>query len=94
MGKEALIMLLGGVVGLLPFLGFPARIDTIIYSVAGLSLFSLGILVRRDHARWIRDRRGREAQQEQERTHEQLIPAHRYFDSLSNSKAPEYEEAR
>lgn len=93
MGKEALIILLGSVVGLLPFLGFPARIDTIIYAIAGVLLLTLGILVRRDHAAWIRARHD-QRRQEEERAHESLIPAHRYFDSLSSSRSPEYEEAR
>lgn len=48
MGKELLIILLGFFVAVLPFLGFPMSIDTILFAVAGISIALLGVLVRRD----------------------------------------------
>jgi hypothetical protein len=48
MGKEILIIALGFWVAALPFLGFPAALDTIFYAVSGVCIALLGILVRRD----------------------------------------------
>lgn len=47
---DALIMLLGALVAMLPFLGFPIRIDNIIMVAIGIIVISLGIMVRRRNA--------------------------------------------
>ncbi|TSC87169.1 MAG: hypothetical protein G01um10148_274 [Parcubacteria group bacterium Gr01-1014_8] len=51
MTLDALIMLLGTFVAILPFLGFPNSWDTIMLLVAGILLVVLGIVVRRRLAR-------------------------------------------
>lgn len=51
MTLDALIMLLGAVVALLPFLGFPNSWDTAILLVAGIIIVALGIVVRRRMSR-------------------------------------------
>lgn len=47
MTLDALIMLIGTFVALLPFLGFPIRWDNIILVVLGITIVILGIAVRR-----------------------------------------------
>ncbi|MBI5456442.1 hypothetical protein HY969_01750 [Candidatus Kaiserbacteria bacterium] len=47
MTLDALIMLLGTFVALLPFLGFPNTWDAAILLVAGIIIVGLGIAVRR-----------------------------------------------
>lgn len=47
MTLDALIMLLGTFVALLPFLGFPNSWDSILLLVAGIIIILLGIVVRR-----------------------------------------------
>jgi hypothetical protein len=44
---EALIMLIGALVTLLPFLGLPLKWDNIILVVLGVVVIALGIMVRR-----------------------------------------------
>lgn len=44
---DALIMLAGGFVAVLPFLGFPNSWDAVFLFVVGLSTVGLGIVVRR-----------------------------------------------
>lgn len=44
---DALIMLAGAFVALLPFLGLPTSWDTVLLFLAGLAIVSLGIMVRR-----------------------------------------------
>lgn len=44
---DALIMFMGAFIAMLPFLGFPIRIDNIIMVVAGIIVISLGIIIRR-----------------------------------------------
>ena len=44
---DALIMFMGALVAMLPFLGFPIRFDNIIMVVIGVIIISLGIMVRR-----------------------------------------------
>lgn len=47
MTLDALIMLAGGFVAVLPFLGFPNSWDTILFFLAGVCIIGLGIAVRR-----------------------------------------------
>lgn len=47
MTLDALIMLLGTVVALVPFLGFPIKWDNVILVVLGVCIVFLGIAVRR-----------------------------------------------
>ncbi len=47
MTLDALIMLLGTFVALLPFLGFPNSWDTAILLIVGIIIVGLGIAVRR-----------------------------------------------
>lgn len=47
MSLDALIMLLGAFVALLPFLGFPNSWDRILFLVTGVLIVILGIAVRR-----------------------------------------------
>ena len=44
---DALIMLLGAIVAVLPFLGFPENWDTVFFFLAGVFIIALGIVVRR-----------------------------------------------
>ena len=44
---DALIMLAGALVALLPFLGFPNSWDTVLFFIAGIFIVALGIIVRR-----------------------------------------------
>jgi hypothetical protein len=47
MTLDALIMLSGAFVALLPFLGFPTSWDTVLLFVIGLFIVALGIVARR-----------------------------------------------
>lgn len=47
MTLDALIMLSGAFVALLPFLGFPNNWDTVLFFLAGIFIISLGIAIRR-----------------------------------------------
>lgn len=47
MTLDALIMLIGAFVALLPFLGFPNSWDNIMFLIAGVLIVALGIVVRR-----------------------------------------------
>ena len=47
MTLDSLIMLVGVLVTLLPFLGFPLKWDNIILVVLGVVVIALGIIVRR-----------------------------------------------
>jgi len=47
MSLDALIMLAGALVAVLPFLGFPAGWDTAFYFLLGVFIIALGIVVRR-----------------------------------------------
>lgn len=51
MTKDTLLMLVGGLVALLPFLGFPNAWDTVILVFLGVCVIALGIAVRRAPAR-------------------------------------------
>ncbi len=44
---DALIMLAGILVALIPFLGFPLKIDNILLAALGVLVIALGIIVRR-----------------------------------------------
>ncbi|MEK9154416.1 MAG: hypothetical protein AAB798_03010 [Patescibacteria group bacterium] len=48
MTLDALIMLAGGFVAVLPFLGFPNSWDTAFLFIAGILIIVLGIVVRRE----------------------------------------------
>jgi len=47
MTLDALIMLSGGFVAVLPFLGFPNSWDSVFFFLAGVFIIGLGIVVRR-----------------------------------------------
>lgn len=47
MTLDALIMLAGSLVALLPFLGFPNSWDTVMFFFLGIFVVALGIVVRR-----------------------------------------------
>jgi hypothetical protein len=47
---DAIIMLAGVLVAMLPFLGFPIHIDNIILPVLGIFIIALGIILRRRSA--------------------------------------------
>ena len=47
MTLDALIMLAGAFVAVLPFLGFPNSWDNALFFLAGIFIVSLGIIVRR-----------------------------------------------
>jgi hypothetical protein len=44
---DTLIMLSGAFVAILPFLGVPTKIDTVLLFAAGVFMIALGIVVRR-----------------------------------------------
>lgn len=48
MGKETLIIALGTWVAVVPFLGFPVSWDRVLFTISGIMLVVLGILVWRD----------------------------------------------
>lgn len=47
MTLDALIMLIGAIVAVLPFLGFPNSWDSVLYFLLGVIIIGLGIVVRR-----------------------------------------------
>lgn len=47
MTLDALIMLAGGFVAVLPFLGFPNSWDTVLLFIAGVAIIGLGVVARR-----------------------------------------------
>ena len=51
MTTDALIMLAGGLVALMPFLGFPVSWDNVIFFLLGIFVVGLGIAVRRRFSR-------------------------------------------
>lgn len=51
MSIDALIMLAGGFVAFVPFLGFPHRWDAVLFFLAGVFIVALGIVVRRQSGR-------------------------------------------
>ena len=77
MTLDAAIILVGALVGLLPFLGFPNSWDTVLFFILGVVLVALGVAVRRDvHiARAERRRKEREMFVESEPVH---TPAREY----------------
>ncbi len=48
MAKDLIIIVLGALVALVPFLGFPNRWDTVIFVVSGISIVVLMFMLRRD----------------------------------------------
>lgn len=54
---DTLIMLGGGFVALLPFLGLPNSWDSVLYVMAGIYVIALGIYVRRKGKNLFRDER-------------------------------------
>jgi len=50
MTLDAVIMLTGAFVAVLPFLGFPTSWDTVFFFLAGVLVIALGIIVRRRDA--------------------------------------------
>ncbi len=55
MTLDALIMLCGALVALLPFLGFPNSWDAYILLILGITIVMLGIVVRRRGKRVVRE---------------------------------------
>lgn len=51
MTLDSVIMLVGAVIAVLPFLGFPQRWDSVLYFLLGMIVIGLGIAVRRGNAR-------------------------------------------
>lgn len=47
MTLDSVIMLVGAIIALLPFLGFPQRWDTVLFFLLGVVVIALGIAVRR-----------------------------------------------
>lgn len=62
MTVDSLILLAGGLIALLPFLGIPNRIDTVLFALLGVFVISLGIVIRRRKEKKPRRRTSREAQ--------------------------------
>ncbi|OGG54061.1 hypothetical protein A3C20_00545 [Candidatus Kaiserbacteria bacterium RIFCSPHIGHO2_02_FULL_55_25] len=58
MTLDALIMLSGGFVAVLPFLGFPNSWDSVLFFLAGVFIIGLGIVVRRRGLGLDEDKRG------------------------------------
>ncbi|MBM3260884.1 hypothetical protein FJY93_00525 [Candidatus Kaiserbacteria bacterium] len=50
MTLDAVIMLVGAIVAILPFLGFPSSWDSVLYFILGVIVIALGIVVRRRSA--------------------------------------------
>jgi uncharacterized membrane protein YuzA (DUF378 family) len=65
MTKDLIIVLLGVWVALEAFLGIPAKWDTIIYAVLGISIVILMLLLRRDFVRYIERLKMRQAEKEE-----------------------------
>lgn len=57
MSVDAMIMLLGAFVALLPFLGFPGSWEDVFYFSSGVLIIALGIAVRRQVNSWRRGKR-------------------------------------
>lgn len=47
MTLDALIILAGAIVALLPFLGFPSSWDSVLFFLLGVAIIGLGVAVRR-----------------------------------------------
>lgn len=47
MTLDTLIMLAGGLVALMPFLGFPPRWDAVIFFILGIFIVLFGVMLRR-----------------------------------------------
>ena len=62
MSLDALIILAGCLVALLPFLGFPQSMDTVMFFLLGIFTVSLGIVVRRRNINWSKVRKERPEQ--------------------------------
>jgi hypothetical protein len=59
---DSLILLAGGLIAVLPFLGIPNRIDTILFTLLGVFVISLGIVIRRRKEKKPKRRSVRESQ--------------------------------
>ena len=44
---DAVIMLIGAIVAILPFLGFPNSWDAVLFFILGAIIIAIGIIVRR-----------------------------------------------
>lgn len=47
MSLDAVIMLFGALIAIMPFMGFPNAWDDVFFAIAGLVVIALGIAVRR-----------------------------------------------
>lgn len=65
MSLDALIMLGGGSVAIMPFLGFPPSWDNVIFFLLGIFILALGIVVRRGGITWTGRRKEPEAASEE-----------------------------
>lgn len=54
MGKETLIIILGVLIALTPFLGFPRSWETVFFVVAGLGIVAVTIFFQRERQRLLR----------------------------------------
>jgi hypothetical protein len=52
MSLDAVIMLVGALVAVIPFLGFPVSWDTMLFFALGIITIGLGIVVRRQRGEW------------------------------------------
>ncbi len=59
---DSLILLAGGLIAVLPFLGIPNRIDSVIFALLGVFVISLGIVIRRRKERKPKRRVPRDSQ--------------------------------
>ncbi|MBL7045796.1 MAG: hypothetical protein ISR99_02090 [Parcubacteria group bacterium] len=51
MSKDPIILILGVVVAVVPFLGFPGTFESVIFVLSGAAIAILAFLIRRDMAR-------------------------------------------
>ena len=77
MTLDALIMLAGAFVAVVPLLGFPSSWDTVLMCIAGCIIIALGITVRR---RGLRPPRAREVHVRNGSSYAESIPVHEETD--------------
>lgn len=53
MSKDPIILILGIVVAIVPFLGFPGSFETVIFVLSGLAIAILAFMLRRDMAQGV-----------------------------------------
>jgi TRAP-type C4-dicarboxylate transport system permease small subunit len=88
MTREILLIILGIWVGLLPYLGFPAGIDTYILSATGALIFFLAIMIHNDNAKR-RYSRARKADSFEQSAPASSVPQAYTPSSLTNLRSPQ-----